>query len=322
LAPLSPHPPSHSVVMNHQADGHQAYPSSSQDVYPLHRPDPSHNQAMFGASQRLAASSARRIYAPGSYVSCGTGIFAGLTIRAEVTEVQKANVGRKYAASKDRRALDPPPVTELRIYDIHDAGDGTTQETELDYRGLQPNGLICHVEVFQLHMTTEENPAQMTDFPVMSPPAYPRAAPNVPTVEAYWRTQPITSASNHTSSLVGDLFTQALNLPIGQNGKNSLLFVFADLSVQREGWFLFRYRVFDLFSVTEGSQPILAECWGRPFRIYATKQFPGLEPSTELTKQLHSHHVPVRAREVRRKRKKNSNNDSSADSDQDQSTTP
>ena len=107
-----------------------------------------------------------------------------------------------------------------------------------------------------------------------------------------------------------------------------------------EGWFLFRYRVFDLFSVSNGSQPILAECWGRPFRIYATKQFPGLEPSTELTKvinlavtvrstqcshlsqMLHSHHVPVRAREVRRKRKKNSNNDSSADSDQEHSATP
>ena len=53
-----------------------------------------------------------------------------------------------------------------------------------------------------------------------------------------------------------------------------------------EGWFLFRYRVFDLFSVTDGSQPILAECWGRPFRIYATKQFPGLEPSTQLTKVI------------------------------------
>ena len=112
--------------------------------------------------------------------------------------------------------------------------------------------------------------------------------------------------------------------------------------MQLEGWFLFRYRVFDLFSVTNGEQPILAECWGRPFRIYATKQFPGLEPSTELTKVindcdlyyyfrlvalltcsqlLHSHHVPVRAREVRRKRKKNAN-DSGADSDQDQSATP
>jgi len=123
-------------------------------------------------------------------------------------------------------------------------------------------------------------------------------------VEAYWRNQPITPASNHTSSLVGDLFTQALNLPIGPNGKNSLVFVFAvgylwssssfcsqipfqDLSVQLEGWFLFRYRVFDLFSVCGGStQPILAECWGSPFKIYATKQFPGLEPSTELTKVI------------------------------------
>jgi hypothetical protein len=112
--------------------------------------------------------------------------------------------------------------------------------------------------------------------------------------------------------------------------------------VQLEGWFLLRYRVFDLFSVSNGSQPVFAECWGRPFRIYATKQFPGLEPSTELTKVidfiapphcsrplavltlfqlLHSHHVPVRAREVRRRRKKNTN-DSDTDSDQDQPASP
>jgi hypothetical protein len=243
------------------------------------------------------------------------------------TFFSKLNIIRllcRYAASKDRRALDPPPVTELRIYDVRDAGNGTTQETEVDYRGLQPTGLICHVEVFQVPMATEENPAQVTDFPVLPSvnPSYPRVAPNGQPVEAYWRNQPITTTVNHTGSLVGDLFTQALNLPIGQNGKNSLVFVFADLSVQLEGWFMFRYRVFDLFSYTNDSQPILAECWGRPFRIYATKQFPGLEPSTELTKLLHSHHVPVRAREVRRKRKRNSNNESSADSDQDQSATP
>ena len=112
--------------------------------------------------------------------------------------------------------------------------------------------------------------------------------------------------------------------------------------MQLEGWFLFRYRMFDLFSVNDGPQPILAECWGRPFRIYATKQFPGLEPSTELTKvtndwdsyrigsaggvthlfsqQLYYHHVPIRARELRRKRKRSPNNDSSADADQ--SATP
>ena len=107
--------------------------------------------------------------------------------------------------------------------------------------------------------------------------------------------------------------------------------------MQLEGWFLFRYRVFDLFSVRNGSQPLLTECWGRPFRIYAAKQFPGLESSTELTKVncdrefqfrlvallifsklLHSHHVPVHMREVRRKRKKNSDDDSNTDTDQDQ----
>jgi len=52
-------------------------------------------------------------------------------------------------------------------------------------------------------------------------------APNGQRVEVYWRDQPITASANHTSSLVGDLFTQALNLPIGPNGKNSLVFVFA-----------------------------------------------------------------------------------------------
>ena len=44
--------------------------------------------------------------------------------------------------------------------------------------------------------------------------------------------------------------------------------------------------MFDLFSPTSGSLPFLVGCWGRPFRVYATKQFPGLEPSTELTKVI------------------------------------
>ena len=49
-------------------------------------------------------------------------------------ELNVTRLVRRYAASKDRRALDPPPVTELRIYDVRDSGNGITQETELDYR--------------------------------------------------------------------------------------------------------------------------------------------------------------------------------------------
>ena len=157
-----PFPPtllSHSEAMNYPADGRHTYPSSSQDGHYHHRPNPALTQAMVGPHQRITASNARRIeYVPGGYVSCGAGMFANRTVRAEVKEIQKANVGRKYvlvftrhewplnldrfptdllrryAASKDRRALDPPPVTELHIYDIEDAGDGTTRETEVDYR--------------------------------------------------------------------------------------------------------------------------------------------------------------------------------------------
>ena len=43
-------------------------------------------------------------------------------------------------------------------------------------RGLQPTGLICHVEVFQVAMAVEENPALVTDFPELSPANPSRAS--------------------------------------------------------------------------------------------------------------------------------------------------
>lgn len=53
-----------------------------------------------------------------------------------------------------------------------------------------------------------------------------------------------------------------------------------------EGTFVLRYRTGSVYSQggTQLQSPILAECFGKPFRIYATKEFPGLSPSTELTK--------------------------------------
>ena len=53
-----------------------------------------------------------------------------------------------------------------------------------------------------------------------------------------------------------------------------------------EGDFFLRYRIFDLFSRTAhlSDLPVQAECCGGPFHIYSTKEFPGLQPSTELSK--------------------------------------
>jgi hypothetical protein len=53
-----------------------------------------------------------------------------------------------------------------------------------------------------------------------------------------------------------------------------------------EGSFILRYRCFDLFSKVAGQDttPVWAECYGGAFRVYSTKEFPGLRASTDLTK--------------------------------------
>jgi len=64
-------------------------------------------------------------------------------------------------------------------------------------------------------------------------------------------------------------------------------FILQDLAVKIEGTFILRYRVFDIFSRPynhTNDLAITAECYGGMFRVYSTKEFPGLQASTELTK--------------------------------------
>lgn len=116
---------------------------------------------------------------------------------------------------------------------------------------------------------------------------------------------PITESSKCTHALVGATFVQPAN--VDYKGKKSLMFVFAvsgivvllcysnriewflntkDLAVKIEGLFILRYRMFDIFSkpTNESGLQIQAECYGGPFRVYSTKEFPGLHASTDLTK--------------------------------------
>jgi len=102
--------------------------------------------------------------------------------------------------------------------------------------------------------------------------------------------------------------------------------------VRREGVFVLRYRMFDLFSAAAGERAsTLAELYGGPFKVYSTRDFPGLEPSTDLTKVLscfsylvlrHScddifqilskYGVRVTLRDAERKSKKRSRSDESS----------
>lgn len=112
--------------------------------------------------------------------------------------------------------------------------------------------------------------------------------------------------SKCTDSLMGETFVQPICMDF--QGRRALIAVFGvgdiqhsssihvddtfctcfqDLAVRITGVFILRYRIFDVFSKHHPNDikvPIHAECFGGPFRIYASKDFPGLPESTELTK--------------------------------------
>ncbi|EIW59782.1 uncharacterized protein TRAVEDRAFT_121592, partial [Trametes versicolor FP-101664 SS1] len=122
-------------------------------------------------------------------------------------------------------------------------------------------------------------------------------------IVAWFRSFPIYEGSKSSAQLAGSTFVQAEL--VHYNGKKQVMFVFADLSVKVEGTFILRYRTMNLASPAAAAQPfsILAECYGGPFRVYSTKDFPGLPASTALTKLLSFHSIHVEMHEKDRKRR-------------------
>jgi len=282
-----------------------------------------------------------------------SGSFAGQTIRAELTEIQKADLGRKYARV-DRRPLDPPPVVLLRLFKVFNHGTETQYEKEIqDYSEVNTLGLLCNVDLFPvpaaarapsaltqgrdhheahapLHQPPEplraplyhphSNLASIQLPPLTLPtrPAVPPTTQQPPNpnqrILTYFWDQPITEDMRCMTALSGATFIQPAT--IEYQGRKALVFPFADLAVKTEGQFFLRYRYFDIFSRTSehGDLPVQAECFGGAFRIYSTKEFPGLQPSTELTKQLARWGVRLNTRETERKRKGKDDNRRSSSS--------
>ncbi|KAF7795717.1 hypothetical protein EIP86_006882 [Pleurotus ostreatoroseus] len=411
----------------------------------------------------------------GRPVTFTSGQFEGRTIRAELIELQKADLGRNepsvamceprslsvmrlftkryrgYAlpysarvfppyARKDRRPLDPPPVVQLRLFDVFNSGTAFETHKEFDTYDERGFGLLCHIDLFpvplqddgsgagsssqaantpQTHPSTSVNtPASSSptpstpstshqyshghtatanpyalhtigsssssssrsglvlpppqsvnantythappphggvtlppissldpspsglfhsmhlppmqapsDFPrsgltlppltrqqpALSPYSYPPPAPpgHVPHIQHQQPPQPTVSnegkAMRAEASAPPGVVAYLNGHAIKEDDKCTESLVGArDIAVQVEGSFILRYRVFNLFAQVEGAMdiPILAECYGGPFRIYSTKEFPGLRPSTELTKHLSLFGVRLNLRETERKRRR------------------
>ncbi|KAG2159278.1 velvet factor-domain-containing protein [Suillus bovinus] len=265
-----------------------------------------------------------------------SGQFRGRCVRAELVEIQKADLGRKYARV-DRRPLDPPPVVQLRLYHIHNEGTDRASEQEIqDYDDIQCLGLLCSVDLFPVATQSDSSsesgslhhlPHQLSPVVQPSSGGYPLpsnlARDQFPSSSSssrvlvsdanarllrppYVHLEPpqIPENTKCTAALSGATFVQPVC--IDYEGKKALVFPFADLAVKIEGDFYLRYRAFDLFSRTVdlADVPVQAECYGGSFHIYSTKEFPGLQPSTEFSKQLARYGVRLNTRETERKRKK------------------
>ncbi|KAH9931918.1 velvet factor [Fomitopsis serialis] len=200
-------------------------------------------------------------------VSFLSGPLAGRTIRVQLDELQKADLGRKCAV-KDRRPLDPPPVVRLRLFELDNVG--TMQETEHELTNLSEPmalGFVCFVDLFPF-------------------PGGNDAEPSSDQIVAYIEGAPITHGTCCTTAFVGTTFVSVSSFNI--RGESILLGVFPDLAVNVTGKFLTRYRVVSTLHATfeHSRRAVLAECWGGPVVIYPANMFPGLQESTDLTKVL------------------------------------
>ncbi|KII91078.1 hypothetical protein PLICRDRAFT_106258 [Plicaturopsis crispa FD-325 SS-3] len=264
------------------------------------------------------------------------GYFAGRTVRAELIEVQKANLGRKYA-KVDRRPIDPPPVVWLRLFLVFNPGTDQEYEQEVeDYNAVANLGLLCYVDLFPVpEVPQAETPATHVSAPSLRqasssripgpiPYSYDLGGPSnqvytdvqalsavphqIPGTEidrdvvAHIGNYAMTESSKCTTALAGATFIQPSN--VDYRGQKALMFVFSDIAVKMEGTFILRYRVFDIYSRTANGRdlPVQAECYGGCFRVYSTKDFPGLDSSTDLTKHLSRFGVRLHLREPGRKR--------------------
>ncbi|KAJ3506341.1 hypothetical protein NMY22_g17283 [Coprinellus aureogranulatus] len=230
-------------------------------------------------------------------------------MRSELIEMQKADLGRKYARV-DRRPLDPPPVVLLKLYSVIDSGTDHEAEQEVsNYEEVQNVGLVCTVDLFpvpgpsgsstpSLHSNTGSDgrfgseslpvpPASvMSAFAGETDPSgslisfNPFLFGGIPAVVHHINNIPVLEGSKATTALVGQMVVQQ-NL-VEYQGRKELVFVFADMAVKIEGNFILRYRVFDLcasnpHTAGESCFKMQAECYGGPFRVYSTKDFPGLQ---------------------------------------------
>ncbi|KAI0917968.1 hypothetical protein AcV5_002763 [Taiwanofungus camphoratus] len=184
--------------------------------------------------------------------------------------------------------------------DQHDTGAGAAGDTCISdvFSTCAPFPLYFHLGAMPVSITgafpsSPQNAAAWQQTLHTGYPSYETAhlPPAQTNAVACLNNHPIYESEKCTSDLAGTTLVEAVCMEYKE--RSALMFIFSDLSVKTEGVFVLRYRALSVMSHTHVQEhdstspiPVLAECWGIPFRVYGTKEFPGLRASTDLTKHI------------------------------------
>ncbi|WVF67116.1 hypothetical protein IAT40_001861 [Kwoniella sp. CBS 6097] len=118
----------------------------------------------------------------------------------------------------------------------------------------------------------------------------------------YTSSQP---AAQYSRVLVGKSVAVCHKLQ-DEDDQPGLYFFTADLGIRTEGTFVLHMVMMDLVSMMTAnvsigaSAPILAQCYSDPFTVFSAKRFPGVIPTTNMTKVFASQGVKLSVRETKK----------------------
>ena len=182
-----------------------------------------------------------------------------LKIRQQPIAARACGLGER-----DRRVVDPPPIVQLCLSDY----DPTSKE---DIQKLQWQWNVVQCTLWSVSKPGDSHAQDVTSV----------ADPNNP--------------SRKSRRLMGSVVSSpfvGVDPDVPESGvKNARLaafFIFHDLSCRQNGIYRlkFAYMRVDTMNAPGEKLSILAEVTSDPFEVYSAKDFPGMRPSTSLTKEL------------------------------------
>ncbi|KAJ7780532.1 hypothetical protein DFH07DRAFT_433438 [Mycena maculata] len=209
-----------------------------------------------------------------------------------IEEIQPPQRGRK-SHTTDPRPLDPLPVIQLHFY------SPTCESHFREATYLQPptSNLWAKAQLFRVpppsaapangqewtyyvSQGVDRSTGQLV-FGLMRTPLPPHGA----RIEAQYGNHLILASAEESHLLHGERAVQARIKP----GGDYIVFAFPNLGVLQTGHYVLCYKVFAHSSPTPAP---IATCFGAPFTIFTSAQFPGLLPTTPLTASLASLNIP------------------------------